>query len=399
MMFEQVTQPASSETASRWLGCYAGAEGGPLIIGIGGIHGNEPAGAVALQNVLHQLQATRPAFVGKLVALRGNVQALGRGTRYVHRDLNRMWSPVRLQAFKDNSLRESETSEAHEQRQLLAAIEAELAAPYSQAIFLDLHTTSADGPPFALVSDTLINRNLAFQLPAPLILGLEESIEGTLLNYINELGHAALGFEAGQHQAALSIRNHEAAIWTTLVAAGCLAPTQVPNWERLLQTLREASRGLPPVFEVRYRHAISPADEFEMQPGFVNFQKIRRGQLLATDRHGDVRAREAGYLFMPLYQKQGEDGFFLVRAVKPFWLKLADWLRRWHLDRSLERWPGVQRLANDRDSLVIDTQIARWFVLEICHLFGFRKHSQHEGKLLVTRRRQHALKAVVGHPA
>lgn len=385
---------AATTPYARQLGSYAGEPGGPLILGIGGIHGNEPAGTVALANVLRHLHVTRPPFFGKLVGWRGNLQALQRGARYVHRDLNRMWSPVRLAALQAQTLDEATTSETHEQEQLLAAIEAELAQPYSQAIFLDLHTTSSDGPPFALVSDTLINRNLALQLPAPLILGLEESIEGTLLNYINELGHAALGFEAGQHQAELSVRNHEAAIWATLVAAGCLAPVDVPHWPDLLQTLRESSRGLPPVFELRYRHAIRPADEFVMLPGFVNFQKVARGQLLAHDRYGAVHAPEAGYLFMPLYQAQGEDGFFLVREVKPFWLKLAQGLRKLHFDRSLPFWPGVQRWPEDADSLVIDTQVARWFVLEICHLLGFRKHSEHDGKLIVTRRRQHALKAV-----
>ena len=37
--------------------------------------------------------------------------------------------------------------------------------------------------------------------------------------------------------------------------------------------------------------------------------------LLAEDRRGLIRAREAGYVLLPLYQAQGSDGFFIARAL------------------------------------------------------------------------------------
>lgn len=382
------TKATQTRTYQRRIGSYGGTTCGPLVICIGGMHGNEPAGVHALERVLQHLQKTRPPFNGKLVGLAGNVGALERGNRYVHRDLNRMWSPDRVRQMKAGKLLEIETAETSEQRELLAVLETELTGKFSQAVFLDLHTTSSAGAPFGLISDTLTNRSYAQRLRTPIILGLEESIEGTLLNYINELGHVALGFEAGQHAAPLALKNHEAAIWTTLVTAGCLPPESVPNWRGLQRTLRESSRGLPLVLEVRYRHAIRPTDKFVMAPGFVNFQQVEQGELLAQDRHGDVRAAETGYLFMPLYQAQGEDGFFLVRPIKPFWLGLAAWLRRLRVDRTLAWWPGVRGIPGDENSLLIDPQIARWFVIEICHLLGFRKQARQGHKLLVTRRRQ-----------
>ncbi|MBI1762483.1 MAG: succinylglutamate desuccinylase/aspartoacylase family protein [Acidobacteria bacterium] len=388
-MFRELAATAIQPGAfPRRLGSYGGTTYGPLVVCVGGMHGNEPAGVRALERVLQHLRQTRPPFNGKLVALAGNVGALARGQRFVQRDLNRMWSPARIRQLKTGNLLEIETAETAEQRELLTAIETEVAGKFSQAVFLDLHTTSAAGAPFGLISDTLVNRRYAQRLRTPIILGLEESLEGTLLNYINELGHAALGFEAGQHASALALKNHEAALWTTLVTAGCLPPEHVPNWHGLQRTLREASRSLPPVLEVRYRHAIRPADQFVMEPGFVNFQPVERGELLAHDRNGAVRAAETGYLFMPLYQAQGEDGFFLIRAIRPFWLELAAWLRRLRLDRLLAWLPGVRRLPEDKNSLLIDPQIARWYVLEICHLLGFRKQARQGNKLLVTRRRQ-----------
>ncbi|HEX4946531.1 MAG TPA: succinylglutamate desuccinylase/aspartoacylase family protein [Blastocatellia bacterium] len=372
----------------RILGSYGGDVPGPLVIGLGGLHGNEPAGVRALQQVVQTLQATAPPLRGKFLALAGNLTALQRGTRFVERDLNRMWSPERVRALNAQTLPTPETVEETEQKELLAVIEAALNTNPKDVIFLDLHTTSSDGAPFALISDTLTNRKLAQALGTPLILGLEESLDGTILNYVNELGHAAIGFEAGQHKAPQTIANHVAAVWITLVEAGCLNPEDVPELAAHRQRLQQASQTLPPVFEVRYRHAITVDDAFVMRPGFANFTRVTKQQNVAADRHGAVRVPETGFLFMPLYQSLGEDGFFVVREVKPFWLRVSEWLRNNGADEWLHLLPGVHYLAGDKNSLIINTKIARWFVLEICHLLGFRKYSRINNQLVISRRKQ-----------
>jgi succinylglutamate desuccinylase len=66
---------------------------------------------------------------------------------------------------------------------------------------------------------------------------------------------------------------------------------------------------------VHHRHALWPDDGFRMEPGFANLQRIREGELLARDNHGEIRAPETGVLLMPLYQTLGDDGFFLGREV------------------------------------------------------------------------------------
>ena len=50
-----------------------------------------------------------------------------------------------------------------------------------------------------------------------------------------------------------------------------------------------------------------------MEPGFANIQSIAAGTLLARDRGGEIRAHEDCLVVMPLYQGQGDDGFFLGR--------------------------------------------------------------------------------------
>lgn len=372
----------------REVGHYGGTASGPSVVCIGGIHGNEPAGVIALKNVLKSLNETKPPFRGELTGLAGNRRALNRGVRYLDQDLNRMWMPHRVWALKSEHDVNDGTSENIEQRELLAAIEKALGRSPESAIFLDLHTTSADGAPFAIISDTLINRRLALQMDVPIILGLEENLDGTILNYINELGHAAIGFEAGQHDAASSVQNHENAIWITLVAAGCLSQDDAPPVPILRRQLKAAARDIPKVLEMRYRHGITPADDFVMNPGYQNFHKATCGQVVARDRCGEIRLPESGFLFMPLYQKQGDDGFFLVREIKPFWLTFSSVLRRLHTDRILPLLPGVDPLTDKGQAYLVNTRIARWFVIEIFHLLGFRKHAEIEGKLIVSRRRQ-----------
>ena len=369
--------PAQFPSFPRLLGSYGGDTAGPLVIGIGGMHGNEPAGVFALQDVLHNLHDRRPAFRGTLLALTGNRAALARGCRYIDEDFNRLWVAERLQEARE---RHAElTSEEREQRELLTAIEAALAQRQGPAVFLDLHTTSAEGQPFVVIGDSLPNRRFASGLQAPVILGLEEQLEGTLLNYLSEQGHVVIGFEGGQHASPDAVQHHIAAIWSVLTTAGCLRSQDAPEKTPPEQLVC-------PVVEIRYHHLIQAGDDFVMEPGFTNFQPVRRGQLLAHDRHGQIRAQESGQILMPLYQGQGADGFFLVRTVRWFWLRLAVWLRYLRLERLLPLLPGVRRHPDQATTLIVEPHIARWFVMEIFHLLGFRKKRQHAGKLLVSRR-------------
>jgi predicted deacylase len=372
----------------RALGSYGGATPGPLVICIGGMHGNEPAGLFAARRVLQYLHATQPDFRGELIVLSGNRAALARRRRYIAQDLNRMWTADRIAALRHQPESTAHTPEDAEQRELLDAIDHALARRQGPVIFLDLHTTSADGVPFTVIADTILNRKLALSIPAPVILGLEEHLDGTTLNHINDCGYIAVGFEGGQHDALSSIEHHEAALWTILQTTGSLRPQDAPQAEALRAQLAHRTRNAPRVVEIRYRHAIHEGDEFVMAPGFTNFQRIERGQLLARDRHGDIRAREAGRILMPLYQSQGADGFFVVREVKPFWLQVATGARHLHCENILPWLPGVHRHPTLPDTLLVNPRIARWLVLELFHLLGFRKQRP-AGQYLVVSRRPH----------
>lgn len=370
----------------RVLGTYGGQSTGPLVICIGGIHGNEPAGVVAAHRVLDWLTAHQPSFRGELLALAGNRAALLRNARYLAHDLNRVWSLERIAAFRAGTWQEPTAPEDEEQRELLTAIDEALTRRRGPVIFLDLHTTSAVGIPFTVIADTLLNRQLARSLPAPVILGLEEHLDATTLNYMNDCGYIAVGFEGGQNEAPTSVDHHELALWTTLITAGCIRRADVPHVRALHENLSQQTKLVPPILEIRYRHAVQPEDQFVMEPGFENFQKIEQGQLLARDRRGEIRATESGYILMPLYQSQGTDGFFLVRAVRPMWLTMSAWMRQRKLEKFLPWLPGIHLHPERAETFIVNPTIARWFVMKFFHLLGFRRQREEEGQLVVSRR-------------
>lgn len=49
-----------------------------------------------------------------------------------------------------------------------------------------------------------------------------------------------------------------------------------------------------------------------MLPGFINFQAVEKGMVLAIENGKEVIAPNSGNIFMPLYQNQSADGFFII---------------------------------------------------------------------------------------
>lgn len=378
----------SATDFEREIGRYEGPADGPVLICIGAMHGNEPAGALAIQRVLRRLRSQRLPLRGSFIGLIGNVAALRKQVRFIDQDLNRMWTAERLAAIAGGASSPGRlTGEAREQLELYQALQRLIAEEPRELIFLDLHTTSAPSPPFAIFADTLRNRRFASHFPVPLVLGLEERLSGILMEFLTELGYITLAFEAGRHQSPESVEFHEAAIWIALAAAGMLRPAVLADFDQYRDKLAGAAQSLPRFLEVRFRHALNVDDRFCMQPGFNNFQPIRAGELLAEDRNGKINAPSSGRILMPRYQGLGDDGFFLVRAVRPMWLRVSALLRILHADALIRLLPGVRRHPVRPQTLIIDQAIARWFPLEILHLLGYRQQEVLGTTLLASKRR------------
>lgn len=358
----------------RILADFGSPSAGPLVMFFAGIHGNEHAGVDALVRVSDTMRARGIEVRGHFLGVVGNTAALPRGVRYVDIDLNRAWTPQRIHALRT---RAPENIEEQELQELLVLIDAQLETHPGVSYFIDLHTASAPGAPFATVGDTLRNRDFAAQLPVTKVLGIEEQIDGGMLEYMNNAGQVTLGFEAGQHEDPESVIRHEALVWLALETVGLLDRGDVPNRDAHVRVLEDGRRGLPTFLEVRYRHAIEPGDQFVMEPGWHHFQRAQKGELLAHDQTGEIRANESGYVLLPLYQGKGNDGFFLGREVRPFWLWVSRAMRTLRLPGIAHWLPGVRRKPDEPRTVVIDTRVARWQSTGVFHLLGFRRIRNH----------------------
>ena len=366
------------------IGAFVGRSNGPTLIAIGSLHGNEPGGSIALSDVSQKLAKITDKLNGRVYFLTGNARALAKDVRFVDCDLNRIWTPKNMSSLGSETL--SHTSEGSQLDELGQIIDSILITAMDEVFVIDLHSTSSDTIPFVTIGDTLRNRQFAQKFPVSILLGIEEELDGTMLEYLNNAGAVTLGFEGGQHLSHQTVENHLALIWLGLVNAGLLSDADVPDYDLYRWRLGAAKRSSP-IVEVRYREAITDQDEFEMNPGFTNFEPIKKGQELAKNIHGRIRAIESGVILMPLYQKLGNDGFFVGRQISPFWLRLSGILRRIGIQKIIHFLPGVRRDPGDPSTLIVDTRVARLFPLQIFHLLGFRRRRWVHHKLVVSRRR------------
>ena len=366
---------SGSLVVDRVIGTHDTGRSGPSVLIICGAHGNEPAGVTAAQQVFATLAEHSVPSAGRLTAVAGNRAALATGQRYVDRDLNRLWTATQIAALDRASPGEDDVEQS-EQRALLEIfrkLAAEAARVNQPLVVLDLHSTSGPSVPFTVINDTLESRRLALSNPVPLVLGLEEVLEGTLLDYVEDQGHPYVLFEGGQHRGVSTAASLEAATWHILVALGSVSAADVPGFAEHDSKLRQAVAQEPRLLEISYLHEIQPDNGFEMRPGYRSFAPVAAGDLLATDRHGDVRAPSDGLLMLPLYQPWGSDGFFIGRPVSRRWLAVSALVRALGVARVLPLLPGVTRDPDRPDVLRVDPRIARWLVIELFHLAGFRR--------------------------
>jgi hypothetical protein len=75
---------------------------------------------------------------------------------------------------------------------------------------------------------------------------------------------------------------------------------------------------------------------------------------------------------MPLYQEQGEEGFFLIRKTPSWALILSGFLRRTNFGALLHILPGVSWANKQKQSLLVNTKVAHFFTKPFFHLLGYR---------------------------
>lgn len=369
----------------RLIGSVLGSKKSPTVIFISGIHGNETSGVYALKNVLNTIKQENIPILGNIYALSGNLGALQKGIRYSKEDLNRIWTHANIEKINKSSVN-GYSKDLNELIELYQSVKNIVNTNKGPFYFIDLHTTSSQTSPFITISDSINNREFSSKFPVPIILGIEEYLDGPFLSFINEFGHIALGFEAGQHYEKDSILNCEAFIWLSLVYSGCVKKKEILNYKNFKSLLADKKRLKNQFFEIKYRYEIKKEDDFIMNNGFLNFSRIEKNQPLANNLGSIVKAPFKGRIFMPLYQKQGDDGFFIVTKISIFWLILSKYFRKLHLHNLLRVLPGINQDKNNKHTLIVNHKTVKFLATEIFHLFGYRKKVLKNDKWIMSKR-------------
>lgn len=301
------------------------SENKPLFICFGSVHGNEPAGIKAIEFIADLFERhliDSDSIAGHILGIKGNLAASRANQRFIEEDLNRVWTVDRvskIQSAPHNTL----SNEELECRSILDTIhQITNQIKPSEIIILDLHTTSAPRGIFTIPGKNLESRLLASHLGAPVIHGFFDNISGTIVEYFSEspcsIPIRTIAFEGGQHEskeaiylgsiAILDALNYlgmfkEKGIYDKLVAQFDFQPDFGPNIPRELELLKV--------------HKITPGDQFKMEPGFYNFKPVKKGTILAQDKNGPIIAEMDAIIWMPLYQKEGAEGFYLLKPVLP----------------------------------------------------------------------------------
>jgi len=310
---------------NRIIGEREGQLHGTLFVIFGQMHGNEPAGSIAAELLFAAIDKeyeNNPKFMfrGKIVAMRGNTRAAAIKARYIDRDLNRFWSPENV-AHAENSTADGLYSEDLEMREIVAEIRRYISEyKPTDVVVLDLHTTTAHGGIFSIPAQNETSRTLALGMYAPVIHGFIKNLGGTSLHYFKTenfgIRTTAVCFESGQHDSPESPKLALSAIINCFRALGGFADSDVEMRHDIL--LQERAQHLPREARLVYTHSIAPEDEFRMRNDhiFQNFDPIEKGEIIAYDKNGAVLAPMSGLILMPLYQKLGSDGFFIVQEIE-----------------------------------------------------------------------------------
>jgi succinylglutamate desuccinylase len=355
----------------------------PTILFFCCIHGNEKAGYLALKSFFENISKHKSLVKGNVYGIFGNKEAFLHEIRFLDKDLNRIWTKSHIKA----STQQHQVSEYHELVDIYHQLYDILSKNKSTVYSVDLHTTSGPTKPFIVMNDALKSRAFVRNLGYPVIFNVESFIEGALLNLLNDLGHVSLVFEGGEHYSKDSVKELKIFCYKTLYHSGVMSAEDLNT----IGISEEYFRSKPArYFEMVYRQDLEPNDEFEMVGNYLNFQKLKKGERIATLNGQNIYSPKSYQIFMPLYQKKGEDGFFYVQRMNSFKLKVARVLRNLNVENLLTILPGVNKI--NFYTLSIPKAIVNFIPKRILFALGYRKSIEVEGDKLYFTKQERKLK-------
>lgn len=82
-----------------------------------------------------------------------------------------------------------------------------------------------------------------------------------------------------------------------------------------------------------------------MHAGYKNFQPVQKGEVLGDYGGREMKTPVTGQVFMPLYQKQGQECFYIIKPIDTFWIKLSIKFRGFRHHDKLDWLLGVKKIG------------------------------------------------------
>ncbi len=347
------------------------------------IHGNEKAGYEALNDFLRHISKYKAYINANVYGIFGNQEAFVQGHRFIDKDLNRIWTKSHIKA----SSRNQKVTEYHELIDIYKHLYSILSRSKGRVYGIDLHTTSGPTKPFIVMNDALNNRAFVRNLGYPVIFNVETFIEGSLLNLLNDLGHVSMAFEGGEHYSKDSVKELKIFCYKILFHSGAMSSEKL---KRIGISEKYFISRPAKYFEMVFRQDLKPTDEFEMTGNYFNFQKLKKGERIAVLNGKSILSPRGYQIFMPLYQKKGEDGFFYVKYMSTLKLKVARILRNLHAEKALTILPGVNRV--NFYTLSIAKPIIKFIPNRLLFAFGYRKSIEVDEQLIYFTKQERKLR-------
>ena len=264
---------------------YSAEEAGPWMLILGAVHGNEVCGTKAIQRVMEELdsgalklECGRVEFVPV-----ANPRAHESGQRYIERNLNRYFLPSE----------KPKTYEAKINNILCPMIEG---CDY----FIDLHSTTAGGIPFASVegNDEAENKLAAAMGGEVLLFGWHEAYAASgrtnpdpdesmgTTAYARRHGATAVLLECGQHKDPVSVEVAYKSIRNALCHVGLVEDAD--------------KKPLPEPLLIRTKLVVYRTEGGSFAEDWGNFSPVKAGQKLATRQDGvEITAPSDGFIVLP----------------------------------------------------------------------------------------------------
>lgn len=246
----------------------SGEQPGPTVAVFAGVHGNETAGVYALQEIIPKLQLLR----GNVIFVYANPPAIEANVRMHEKNLNRCF----IAGIEGNSYEEVR---ARELMKILDECEA----------LLDIHMFSdPDGEPFVICEENALEIAKLFDVTIAST-NWSETEPGGTDSYMYANGKIGICIECGPISKASEYKDFAINTVYQFLHYFDLLPFDVSVSTQPKRIIKAQNR------------VVKDNKKLHLEDGFHNFDRLKEGQVIATDGNRIFRASDGECIIFPRY--------------------------------------------------------------------------------------------------